>query len=140
MHLPIYSNSRKLEDSPEFPIGDDVMRKVTLCFSSFFLSLSICAFAGSLKMPIRIPAETMPEQQAVIREGIVFHDQGDKRICYGLRINPKTRQESGIWIYAALARTGARREAGFADPGPVSGTSRHTRRNVRAKAIICAPK
>ncbi len=77
MQLPISNNSRNLKDNPEFPIGDDVMRKVSLCFFSFFLSLSICAFAGSFKKPTRIPAETTPEQKAVIREGIALHDQGD---------------------------------------------------------------
>ena len=44
------------------------------------------------------------------------------------------------WNYAASSRTGARRSAGLAPPDPVSGTSRHTRRNVSANAIICAPK
>ena len=60
-------------------------------------------------------------------------------------INRPGRQAWGwdnaiLWGYAARVRIGAGGGADFATLGPVSGTSRHTSKNVRANAIICAPK
>jgi tetratricopeptide (TPR) repeat protein len=53
------------------------MKKSSLSFLFILLSLSICAWAGDLKKPTRVPAEITPEQKVLLQEGITLHNQGD---------------------------------------------------------------